>query len=305
MNNEKGIKGLLIAILVALVLIIIFVISESFNIQSSLDNIANQISSINNTVVLDSDDDDEDNYNIECKVVKVDSEAPYKVEAEFTYSAVEFPSNAEVYFTIANKDSSVTKIDATQENGTFVGKGNIDLTEIDVDEWGYVFINDGKNVTKYDFYPDFVRGYREYSNSVTYYYSKTKNTAEFECEDAIDDNISWKNGYAGKVTNAYFEVSKGDEVVYTKELQIRSADDDSEYDYQLVIPNKITVGEEVDGFTDVYILLVDENGVEMKLGLGTVLDKTDSDYEVVNGTSLIFTKGDEGDEIVTLTTDEN
>jgi hypothetical protein len=284
MDNKKEIRAFLIAILAVLIFLVFLAVGEFSNINSSISSISSQVSNIGNVVINDTSVDD-DNYDVDCKVVKVDSDAPYKIEAEFTYSAVQFPSNADVYFTITNKDSSVTKIEAKEENGTFVGKSDIDLTEIDTDASYYVFIDDGENVTKYEYYLDLIDGYREYSNSANFSYTKTKSGGVFELDD---DNVRWSDGSVGKVTNAYFEVSKGDEVVYTKELQIENADSDSAYDHQLVIPSEITVGKEVDGFSDVYILLVDENGVEMRIASGEVLD--DDTYECVDGTSLIFTK---------------
>lgn len=260
--NQKTVKVLAVILAIAIICVIFVLISLSNIFDDKMQNLQNQINMLSGEINRNQNYDD-DYYNdneFEYNFLSFDKEKNYMVNTELKYMPSTYPKNASVYFSIINKDGTTQKIDATEDNGVFVGTANIDVTAA---ENGYVYIDDGEVVTKENVFWGFTG---------IDFISLNTSPFSFRCSTG-GSGASYENNMGGEVciqyylnyeiTDAYLVAEKNGKEIYSEKLEFAHDPEDTTGHTYIVNTPDFLIKDSL-GIRDVYLKLVDENGIIYK-----------------------------------------
>ena len=260
--NQKTVKVLAVILAIAIICVIFVLISLSNIFDDKMQNLQNQINMLSGEINRNQNYDD-DYYNdneFEYNFLSFDKEKNYMVNTELKYMPSTYPKNASVYFSIINKDGTTQKIDATEDNGVFVGTANIDVTAA---ENGYVYIDDGEVVTKENVFWGFTG---------IDFISLNTSPFSFRCSTG-GSGASYENNMGGEVciqyylnyeiTDAYLVAEKNGKEIYSEKLEFAHDPEDTTGHTYIVNTPDFLIKDSL-GIRDVYLKLVDENKIIYK-----------------------------------------
>lgn len=260
--NQKTVKVLAVILAIAIICVIFVLVSLSNIFDDKMQNLQNQINMLSGEINRNQNYND-DYYNdneFEYNFLSFDKEKNYMVNTELKYMPSTYPKNASVYFSIINKDGTTQKIDATEDNGVFVGTANIDVTAA---ENGYVYIDDGEVVTKENVFWGFTG---------IDFISLNTSPFSFRCSTG-GSGASYENNMGGEVciqyylnyeiTDAYLVAEKNGKEIYSEKLEFTHDPEDTTGHTYIVNTPDFLIKDSL-GIRDVYLKLVDENGIIYK-----------------------------------------
>ena len=216
-------KALSIWLAIIAIVLAITIMSLSGTISSLRADISNLNNSFSNLQQnnQNSDYDGEDEYEVEVNVLKVNPEHPYLVQAELKYAPTSYPKNSKIYYLLPKKDGGVERIEASDNNGEFVAKADIDLS---LDKPVYFVLDDGENIAKQEVYID---AGDVFGHAVTIcQYEIIENENKYIFKKNFDEVIQWYITDYSNVQSADLVVRADDKEVFRNTLKKSEIKDD-------------------------------------------------------------------------------
>ncbi|MDE5605018.1 MAG: helix-turn-helix domain-containing protein [Eubacterium sp.] len=234
MNSKtKGLSILLAFVAIGLAISVIFISGTISTLQSQISGLHNSISYLQQNNQDSNHYDDEEEYYVEVKVLRVNPKTPYIIQAEFKYAPTSYPKNSSIYYLLPKKDGGVERIEAVDNNGDFVAKADIDLS---LDKPVYFVLDDGKNIIKQEVYIDPSDIYGHVSYVCQYEIVEKKNSYTFSTN--FDSIIQWYITDYATVQSADLVVRADSKEVYRNTLkQSAFKEDDSSLFCDFQVPD--------------------------------------------------------------------
>lgn len=234
-NQEKQAKiNHTLKVLIAVVAVALMVVSITFsfvygNLSSQIISLQNSVNNVSagSTIIEDKETiGDWADYEI----LSTDKENPNIATVKFSYAPDTYPKNAKVYLEVVDKNGKSKKTDAQLKSGSFITTIALDVTEV---EHIYLFVDDGKNVSKEDMDINFI--YEYFTIDVDNFSYSEHNYSEKKHEYSFD-SVYWSKEDTFKPISKVYLIAKSDnKVIFENELKIKKiSDQDMEsggYDY--------------------------------------------------------------------------
>ncbi|MDE6722640.1 MAG: helix-turn-helix domain-containing protein [Eubacterium sp.] len=235
--------------------------------------------------------DDEEYYDVEINVIKINPETPCIAEMELKYSPTSYPKNTKIYYLIPKKDGGVARLEAEDNNGEFVLNTDIDFS---MDKPIYFVLDDGENIIKQEVYMDIGEVFGTSQNFITYE-MKYKADSEFVFSNSSSDVYVWTISKYVNIASADIVVSAEGKEVFRQELKKSELkrDDENSY-YEFYMPAFPVKDLKVTQKIDIYIEVMLENVVICKeyIPYRNSMNSSNDSVEEQGCREYVFTVGD-------------
>ena len=252
-----------------MLLLFVYFLNYSNEIRNELNSLSNNISYLQNQIYYDNSG--RDNYwesksnDVTVSFLSVDPDKPYIVEAELRYSPSSYAKDSKIYFSVPQSVGGSERLEATENDGEFVLKTDIDIT---VNGSIYFILDDGEEIVREELDVDLVSLYCYFDGEdyVSPDYSVSKLTEQnggqyyFEHPMGIA-KLYWSGIGSDKIISAEFVVENDGKEIFSEGLKTAQTDDGKYFEIWL---SSYTVNMAEAKDLNIFVRATDEFGVVYK-----------------------------------------